>query len=144
MYRRSQRWMQIINNRFLSLYDYNFLHVIEKIRIKNSKICGAWAHSLSSLPCPSLSHSHSIPNPSPCHSQTLSHQILFHQPYPHHLNSAFITRLLLLSIILDASMNSYNPRQRCRAQAQLRFHKDNLRHHPRFSFIILVNKRFSL
>ena len=31
MFRRSQRWMLIINNRFLSLYDYNFLLVIEKI-----------------------------------------------------------------------------------------------------------------
>ena len=31
MYRRSQRWMQIINNRFLSVYDYNILLVIEKI-----------------------------------------------------------------------------------------------------------------
>ena len=31
MYRRSQRWMLIINNRFLSLYDYNFLLVIQKI-----------------------------------------------------------------------------------------------------------------
>ena len=52
MYRRSQRWMLIINNRFLSLYDYNFLilHfywldrfllVIEKIRKRNSKICGS-------------------------------------------------------------------------------------------------------
>ena len=41
MYRRSQRWMLIINNRFLSLYDYNFLLVIEKIRKRNSKICGS-------------------------------------------------------------------------------------------------------
>ena len=39
MYRRSQRWMLIINNRFLSLYDYNFLLVIEKIFSVNSKIC---------------------------------------------------------------------------------------------------------
>ena len=31
--------MQIINNRFLSLYDYNFLLVIEKIFSVNSKIC---------------------------------------------------------------------------------------------------------
>ena len=30
MYRRSQRWMLIINNRFLSLYDYNFLLVTQK------------------------------------------------------------------------------------------------------------------
>ena len=30
MYQRSQRWMLIINNRFLSLYDYNFLLMIEK------------------------------------------------------------------------------------------------------------------
>ena len=35
MYRRSQRWMLIINNRFLSLYDYNFLLVIEKIFLVN-------------------------------------------------------------------------------------------------------------
>ena len=42
MYQRYQRWMLIINNRFLSLYDYNFLHVIEKIRKRNSKICGSW------------------------------------------------------------------------------------------------------
>ena len=35
------RWMLIINNRFLSLYDYNFLLVIEKIRKRNSKICGS-------------------------------------------------------------------------------------------------------
>ena len=41
MYRRSQRWMLIINNRFLSLYDYNFLLVIEKIKKRNSKICGS-------------------------------------------------------------------------------------------------------
>ena len=33
--------MLIINNRFLSLYDYNFLLVIEKIRKRNSKICGS-------------------------------------------------------------------------------------------------------
>ena len=33
--------MLIINNRFLSLYDYNFLPVIEKIRKRNSKICGS-------------------------------------------------------------------------------------------------------
>jgi len=31
--------MLIINNRFLSLYDYNFLLVIEKIFSVNSKIC---------------------------------------------------------------------------------------------------------
>ena len=31
MYRRSQRWMLIINNRFLSVYDYNFLLFYEKI-----------------------------------------------------------------------------------------------------------------
>ena len=31
MYRRSQRWMLIINNRFLSVYDYNFLLYYEKI-----------------------------------------------------------------------------------------------------------------
>ena len=31
MYRRSQRWMLIINNRFLSLYDYNFLLLSQKI-----------------------------------------------------------------------------------------------------------------
>ena len=31
--------MLIINNRFLSLYDYNFLLVIEKIFSENSKIC---------------------------------------------------------------------------------------------------------
>jgi len=31
MYRRSQRWMLIINNRFLSVYDYNFLLEIEMI-----------------------------------------------------------------------------------------------------------------
>ena len=30
-----------INNRFLSLYDYNFLLVIEKIMKRNSKICGS-------------------------------------------------------------------------------------------------------
>ena len=30
MYQRCQRWMLIINNRFLSLYDYNFLLVIER------------------------------------------------------------------------------------------------------------------
>jgi hypothetical protein len=29
------------NNRFLSLYDYNFLLVIEKIFSVNSKICGS-------------------------------------------------------------------------------------------------------
>ncbi len=33
--------MLIINNRFLSLYDYNFLLVIEKIFSVNSKICGS-------------------------------------------------------------------------------------------------------
>ena len=33
MYRRSQIWMLIINNRFLSLYDYNFLLVIEMILV---------------------------------------------------------------------------------------------------------------
>ena len=37
--------MLIINNRFLSLYDYNFLLVIEKIRKRNSKICGSRKHS---------------------------------------------------------------------------------------------------
>jgi len=31
MYRRSQRWMLIINNRFLSLYDYNFLLVNQRL-----------------------------------------------------------------------------------------------------------------
>ena len=31
MYRKYQIWMQIINNIFLNLYDYNFLLVIEKI-----------------------------------------------------------------------------------------------------------------
>ena len=46
MYQRYQRWMLIINNRFLSLYDYNFLHVIEKIRKRNSKICGSWIRYL--------------------------------------------------------------------------------------------------
>ena len=55
MYRRSQRWMLIINNRFLSLYDYNFLLVIEKIFSVNSKICLYecclafwWTHLLAS------------------------------------------------------------------------------------------------
>ena len=37
MYRRSQRWMLIINNRFLSLYDYNFLLVKEKIFSVNQR-----------------------------------------------------------------------------------------------------------
>jgi len=31
MYLRSQRWMLIINNRFLSLYDYNFLLVNQRL-----------------------------------------------------------------------------------------------------------------
>ena len=31
MYLQSQRWMLIINNRFLSLYDYNFLLVNQKL-----------------------------------------------------------------------------------------------------------------
>ena len=31
MYRRCQRWMLIINNRFLSLYDYNFLLVTQRL-----------------------------------------------------------------------------------------------------------------
>ena len=40
MYRRSQRWMLIINNRFLSLYDYNFLLVIEKIwNLEEKYVC---------------------------------------------------------------------------------------------------------
>ena len=39
MYRRSQRWKPIINNRFLSLYDYNFLLVIGKIFSVNSTWC---------------------------------------------------------------------------------------------------------
>ena len=39
--------MQIINNRFLSLYDYNFLLVIEKIFLNLfSKICGSTFISL--------------------------------------------------------------------------------------------------
>lgn len=38
MYQRSQRRMLIINNRFLSVYDYNFLLVIEKIFSVNQMI----------------------------------------------------------------------------------------------------------
>ena len=48
MYRRSQRWMLIINNKFLSLYDYNFLLVIEnKIHIFYA---WKWAVTLSRNP----------------------------------------------------------------------------------------------
>ena len=43
--------MQIINNRFLSLYDYNFLLVIEKIFLNLfSKICGSTFISLIVFP----------------------------------------------------------------------------------------------
>ena len=58
MYRRSQRWMLIINNRFLSLYDYNFLLVIEKIRKRNSKICGSRIPNV--IPQPMIIHQRQI------------------------------------------------------------------------------------
>ena len=37
MYQRSQRWMLIINNRFLSLYDYNFLLVNQRLWLKRTE-----------------------------------------------------------------------------------------------------------
>ena len=40
MYRRFQIWMQIINNRFLSLYDYNFLLVNQRLWLKRTETEG--------------------------------------------------------------------------------------------------------
>ena len=37
MYRRCQRWMLIINNRFLSLYDYNFLLENQRLWLKRTE-----------------------------------------------------------------------------------------------------------
>ena len=42
--------MLIINNKFLSLYDYNFLLVIEKIRKRNAKICGSFMQKARKCP----------------------------------------------------------------------------------------------
>ena len=55
MYRRSQRWMLIINNRFLSLYDYNFLQVIENIFSVNSILDFSFFQGFTSASCGFLS-----------------------------------------------------------------------------------------